>query len=69
MDLFAFPSYREAIPNAPLVAAAMQLPVIGTRISGNVDAIIDGETSTLVPVGDGQALAVAIDTYLEDPTR
>ena len=53
----------------PLVAAAMQLPVVGTRIPGNVDAIIDGETGTLVPVGDGQALAVAIDTYLEDPTR
>src|SRR5690606_17883167 len=41
-------------------------PVIATRIAGCVDAVLDGETGSLVPVGDARALAAAVHGYLEN---
>ncbi len=67
MDLLALPSYREGLPNAPLEAAACELPVAAYAATGTVDAVEDGVTGTLVPVGDWQALAAALGRYLEDP--
>jgi glycosyltransferase involved in cell wall biosynthesis len=51
----------------PLEAAAMELPVVATRIPGCEDAVADGVTGTLVPVEDGAALAAALSGYLADP--
>ena len=67
MDLLVFPTYREGFPNVPLEAAAMGLPVVATRIPGCTDAVADGETGTLVPVRDAQALAGAVRAYLASP--
>jgi glycosyltransferase involved in cell wall biosynthesis len=63
MDLFAFPSYREGFPNAPLEAAAAGLPIVALRATGTLDAIVDGETGTLLPQGDGGAFAEALLRY------
>jgi len=67
MHLLVLPSYREGFPNTPLEAAAMELPVVATDIPGTRDAVVDGETGTLVPPYDAEALARAIRRYLNDP--
>jgi len=67
MDLVVLPTYREGLPIVPLEAAAMELPVVATRIPGCVDAVQDGVTGTLVPVRDAAALANAMRMYLRDP--
>jgi glycosyltransferase involved in cell wall biosynthesis len=69
MDLLVLPSYREGLGVVLLEAAAMELPVVATRIPGCVDAVADGVTGTLVPPRDAPALTDAIRRYLDDPER
>jgi len=67
MDVLAFPSYREGFPNTLLEAACAEVPAVAFRATGSIDAIVDGETGTLVPKGDNAALARGIVTYLQEP--
>jgi len=67
MDVVVLPTYREGYPNVPLEAGAMERPVVATRVTGCVDAVVDGETGTLVPPRDPRALAEALRAYLNDP--
>jgi glycosyltransferase involved in cell wall biosynthesis len=55
MDLLAFPSYREGLPNVPLEAQLCDVPVVGYAATGTVDAVAPG--SALVTVGDVDALS------------
>ena len=68
MDILAFSSQREGLPNVPLEAAAMELPVVGFRATGMVDAVDDGGTGTLAPLGDVGAFADALLRYVNDAT-
>jgi glycosyltransferase involved in cell wall biosynthesis len=50
-----------------LEAAAAGKPVVSTRTTGVVDAVLDGVTGILVPPMDPLALATAVDRLLRDP--
>ena len=67
MDIVVLPTYREGFPNVPLEASAMAKPVVATRVTGCVDAVVDEETGLLVPVRDAAALASALSRYVVDP--
>ncbi|MEL7588473.1 MAG: glycosyltransferase family 4 protein [Prolixibacteraceae bacterium] len=48
MDIFILPSFREGFGMSILEASAMGIPVITTRITGCIDAIVENETGIFV---------------------
>jgi glycosyltransferase involved in cell wall biosynthesis len=64
MDVFAFPSRLEGVPNAVLEAMAAGLPIVSTTIGGVVDIVEEGRTGFLISPDDPQALAGALDRLL-----
>jgi len=66
MNVLAFPSHREGMPNVVLEAASMQVPAVGFDVTGVRDAIRSGETGALVEAFDTRAFAEALRAYLED---
>jgi glycosyltransferase involved in cell wall biosynthesis len=65
-DLGVLPSHHEGFSNSLIEKMAHALPVVATRVGGNIDAVADGETGYLVPVTDGAALGEAIAGLYED---
>lgn len=65
-DIAVLPSYHEGVPLFLLEAAASGLPLVGTDIRGCRMVIEEGTNGLLVPKGDAQALAVALQTLLAD---
>jgi len=59
-DLICLPSHREGFGTAVIESAAVGLPSIVSDIYGLKDAVAHGETGLVVPIGDVQALAVAL---------
>ena len=68
-DIAVLPSHQEGFSNAILEAMAAGLPVVATDVGGNAEAIVDGETGRLVPVGDTRALGQALAALAGDPQR
>lgn len=66
MDVVALPTYREGFPNVVLEASAMRLPVVASRVTGCVDAVLHDRTGQLVPVKNAALLAEALASYLRD---
>lgn len=66
-DLFVHPSHEEGFSNAVLEAMACGRAVVACDVGGNPEAVQDGETGILVPRGDPDALAKAINARLSDP--
>jgi glycosyltransferase involved in cell wall biosynthesis len=60
LDVFVLPTHQEALGTSYIEAQAMGVPVIGTRVGGVPDTMIEGETGLLVPPHDPPALADAI---------
>jgi sugar transferase (PEP-CTERM/EpsH1 system associated) len=66
-SLFVLSSRTEGIPLTLLEAMACGLPVVATRVGGNVEVVQDGQTGWLVPSGDAPQLAAAIERVWSDP--
>jgi glycogen(starch) synthase len=68
-DIFVLPSHEEGMPAALLEAMATGLPVVGARVGGMEEAVLNGETGLLVAPNDSDALADALTLMIADPTR
>lgn len=72
-DVFVLPSIilpsgvMEGIPVALMEALAVGRPVVVSRLSGIPELIQEGVTGLLVPPGDSQALAEALEKLAVDP--
>jgi glycosyltransferase involved in cell wall biosynthesis len=62
----AVPSRREGYGVVAREAMAWSRPVVASRVGGLVDAVEDGVTGLLVPVGDVTALRAALERLLAD---
>lgn len=68
-DLFVHPSWAESFPYAILEAMSVGLPIVASDVGGVGEAVYDGESGSLVPPGDAQALARALSELLGDTAR
>lgn len=60
MDVLTLPTHREGFGNVLLEAGAMEIPVVATKVTGCIDAVVDDVTGYLVPLGDVAGLASAL---------
>jgi glycosyltransferase involved in cell wall biosynthesis len=68
IDVLVLPSLYEGLGVAALEGMAAGKPVVGTRVGGLAESIVDGATGFLVPRRDSTALAEAIEKLVADPS-
>ena len=66
-DMLVLPSFAEGLPVVLMEALASRVPVIATPVAGVSELVRDGETGLLVPPGDIDGLATALNQLLGDP--
>jgi sugar transferase (PEP-CTERM/EpsH1 system associated) len=66
-DVFVLSSATEGLAVTLLEAMAAGLPVVATRVGGNTEVVVDGETGLLVPPRDPVALAGRIGALFAEP--
>jgi len=65
-DIFIFSSYREGLPVSVMEAMAAGLPIIASRVRGNIDLIQNGEGGFLHNPKDIIGIARSIDKLIEN---
>lgn len=68
-DIAVLASHEEGFSNVILEAMAAGLPVVATRVGGNPEAIVDGETGWLCPSRNAAFLAEKIIDLLRNPAK
>jgi glycosyltransferase involved in cell wall biosynthesis len=66
-QLFMLITRREGFPIAVLEAMRAGLPVVASDVGGIAEAVVEGETGSLVRPGDPAALVDALTPLLRDP--
>ena len=66
MDALAMPSHWEGFGLTAVEAMAAAKPVVGTKVPGLQEIIVDGETGFLVNIGDAEALAEKLILLIKD---
>jgi len=66
-DISVLPSLTEGLSNSILESMAAGLPVVATKVGGNPELVIDGETGYLVPPADPRAMADSLLRLIRDP--
>lgn len=65
-DLLVFPSHREGFGMAIIESGIYSLPTIAYDVTGVRDAVVDGESGRLVPLGDVAQFSRRIMEYLDN---
>ncbi|HEY3312579.1 MAG TPA: glycosyltransferase family 4 protein [Anaerolineales bacterium] len=68
-SLFVLPSHHEGLPTVILEAMACGCPVIATNVGGVPNVIEDGKNGIIIPPGDPNHLAGAVQALLGDPEK
>jgi glycosyltransferase involved in cell wall biosynthesis len=68
-DIAVLPSHEEGFSNVILESMAAGLPVVATRVGGNPEAVIDGETGWLVTPKHPPELALKIMDLLDEAEK
>ncbi|WP_146403328.1 glycosyltransferase family 4 protein [Planctomycetes bacterium CA13] len=68
-DVFWIASEYEGQSNSVIEAMQAGVPVVASDIPGNRDLVVDGETGSLVPLGDTAAFARQTNVLLDEPKR
>lgn len=69
VDVLVQPSRADNLPLSILEAMAGGLPVVGTRVGGIPELVLDGETGLVVDPEDPAALAAALETLAASMER
>lgn len=67
--VYVYPTHGEGMPRSVLEALATGRPVITTRTPGCATTVDEKVSGCLVPPGDSDALAVAMESYLRNPDQ
>ena len=65
-NVVVLPSWREGLPCSLMEAMSMGRPIVATDVPGCRDVVVDGKNGFLVPVRTPEALAKALESFLED---
>ena len=65
-DILALPSFVETLPMAIIEAFASGVAVVATPVGAVPEVVAHGRNGLLVPAGDAEALANALNQLLED---
>lgn len=66
-DIFVLPSWREGLPNVPIQAAAIGIPVVVSDATGCADAVRPGYNGKVFSCKDVEALKSVLKCYILDP--
>jgi glycosyltransferase involved in cell wall biosynthesis len=66
-DILVLPSHFECFPMAIIEGMAYGLAIVVTPVGSVQEAITDGETGVIVPVGDSESLGQAVRRLIDDP--